>query len=361
MINQQIYDDYINPRHSTAFSSPGNIKRHNKTYGRKDILETLNSVDSYTLHREFHKPRVRNPYFVYEKREQAQADLIDVSGLKEDNDDVTFLLVLIDVFTKLAWVEPLKRKTAEATLAGLRKILADMRQLPKSILFDRGKEFVNKRVTDFLIKSKIRIIHPNSEIKAGVAERFNRTLQDMLYRYLTENETFRYIDQLKNLVHAYNNRKHRTLKYITPTEAELEANKTWVLNAHNERFSKIVEKQKNPKYEIGQKVRIKKLNHRFQRGYHERFLREHFEIIQIMRKMPIPMYVIRSLNTHDIIRGAFYAEELQPISGDVFKIEKVIKKRKLKTGEEELFVKWQGYNDTHNSWVKASDITAEYG
>jgi transposase InsO family protein len=359
-MNDEIYNNYLNPKHPTAFSSPGNIKRFNKSFGRKAILDTVNAIDTYTLHREFHKPRVRNPYFVYEKRQQVQADLIDVSGIKKDNDDITFLLVVIDVFTKLAWIEPLKRKTAEATLGALKKIIIDMRKVPKSILFDRGKEFINKRVTEFLTNNNIRIIHPNSEIKAGVAERFNRTIQDLIYRYLTENETYRYINVLKDLLYAYNNRKHRTLKNITPAQAELDENKNLVLNAHNSNYSKIVEKRKTPKFQIGQKVRIKSLTPFFQRGYHERFLREHFKIIQINKRMPIPMYIVQSLNTDDVITGAFYGEELQPVYGDVFKVEKVLKKRKLKSGEEEFFVKWQGYNENHNSWIKATDVTKTY-
>lgn len=359
-MNETIRQNYLNSRHPTAFSAPGNIKRHNNTFGRNEILNTLNSIDSYTLHREYHKPRLRNPYYVYEKRQQVQMDLIDISSLKKYNNNITFLLVAIDVFTKFGWIKPLKQKTAVETLRGIQSIFHDMGDLPKSILFDRGKEFVNRQVTNFLIGANIKIIHPNSELKAAVAERFNRTIQDKIYKYLTENETYKYIDELSNLLHSYNNRPHRTLQYITPSDAELNENKNKVLNAHNVKYTKINEKRKVPKYKIGQKVRIKSLQQHFQRGYHERFLREHFEIIGINVRMPIPMYIIKSLNTNDVIKGAFYEEELQPVSGDVFKVEKVIKKRTLRNGEEELFVKWQGYDNQHNSWIKATDVVRNY-
>lgn len=360
MINKEINDNYITPQHPTAFTSPGNVIRHNKNLKHKDVHETLNSIDAYTLHREYHKPRIRNPYFIHHKRQQLQMDLIDVSSLKKDNDNVTFLLAAIDVFTKFAWIEPLKRKTAEATLNGIMQIFNQMTQLPETILFDKGKEFTNRRVTMFLQSKNIRVIHPMSEIKAGVAERFNKTIQHRIYRYLTKFETFTFITVLDRLLRGYNNSRHRSLKYMTPTEAEMEANQGKVLTAHHERYAKIIRNRKPPKYKVGQKVLIKSLRTTFQRGYQQTFLKEHFEIIKIETTMPIPMYTIRSLNTGDVITGAFYAEELQPISGDVFKVEKVLKIRKAVDGTEELFVKWQGYNDTHNSWIKASDVTENF-
>jgi Integrase core domain/Chromo (CHRromatin Organisation MOdifier) domain len=360
-MNKEIYDNFINPVHPTAFSSPGNIRRHNNNFGRNEILQTLKSVDSYTLHREFHKPRYRNPYFIYKKRQQIQMDLIDVSQLSRDNDGITFLLVAIDVFTKRAWVRPLKRKNAEQTLWGIKSIFTVMGdQLPKSVLFDKGKEFTNRQVNRYLQSQGVKIIHPNSEIKASVAERFNRTIQRILYSYLTENETYSYLPMLQALVAAYNGRKHRTLQHkFTPHEADREENQQEVLNAHNEHYSKIVRKRKKPKYVVGQTVRIKSLAPRFQRGYHEGFLREHFVITKVLNRMPIPTYLIKSLNDNQDIEGAFYAEELQPIEGNVFKIQ-VLKKRKLKNGKLQLFVKWQGFDDSHNSWIDADTVTQEY-
>ena len=68
-MQQEIYDNYVNPRHPTAFSSPGNLKRaYEGRYGTKPILETLQHIDAYTTHREYHKPRQTNPYYIYHKR-----------------------------------------------------------------------------------------------------------------------------------------------------------------------------------------------------------------------------------------------------------------------------------------------------
>lgn len=51
-MNQEIYNNYVTPRHSIAYSSPGNVKRHyGNRFREKDIADTLQHVDSYTLHR----------------------------------------------------------------------------------------------------------------------------------------------------------------------------------------------------------------------------------------------------------------------------------------------------------------------
>lgn len=137
---QEVYNNYIEPSHPTAFSSPGNLRRHyDNRYGTKPILETLQHIDAYTTHREYHKPRVTNPFYMYRKRQQVQMDLIDVSRLKKDNRGTTFILIAIDSFTKFAWARQLPSKSAASTLPALRSILDSMGvEKPESIFFDRG-------------------------------------------------------------------------------------------------------------------------------------------------------------------------------------------------------------------------------
>jgi hypothetical protein len=358
-MNAEIYNNYINPQHPTAFSAPGNIKRFKNSFGRGEITRTLNANDTYTLHREYHRPRVRNPYFVYNRRDQLQVDLIDVSNLKKHNNNVTFLLAAIDVFSKYAWVKPLQRKSGNDTLIGIKSIISAMRLPPRSIFFDRGKEFTNAKVNTYLKRNNINVIHPSSEIKAGVAERFNRTLQDLMYKYMTENETKKYINVLQDLVNVYNNRGHRTLQYLTPKEAEDDINHKKVVSSHNINYAKIISKRKGAKYKVGQRVRINILKNRFEKGYEERFTREHFEITTILDRQPIVMYKVRSLNDGQTVKGGFYEEELQPSESEVFKVEKVLKTRRHR-GQLQYFVKWQNYGNEHNSWINANDIARKY-
>jgi Integrase core domain len=360
MEENEISANYIVPSHPTAFGGIGNIKRFYKNrFGQKKILSTLSSIDSYTLHREYKRPKYRNPFFIYSIREQIQMDLIDMRQKAADNDGVTFLMVAIDVFSKKAWVKTMRNKSAATSLTLIKQLVEEIAPPIKALFFDRGTEFKNQYVRQFLAEKNIKMIHPNSETKAAVVERFNRSFQDLIYRFLTEHETERYVDVLPQLIETYNNRGHRTLQFLTPNEAEKPENKAQVLSALNVYYSKIVSVKQRPKYVIGETVRIKILADKMRRGYQPRFHPEHFKIIDINTRMPIPMYFLQSLNTNEKISGGFYANELQPITGNIFKIEKVLKKQRIR-GVNKLFVKWQGFDDTHNSWINASDVTRAY-
>lgn len=137
---QEIHDDYVNPGHPVAFSSPGNLKRHYANrYGTKPITESLQHIDSYTTHREYHKPRFTNPFYLHKKRQQVQMDLIDVSRLRQHNFGATFILVAIDSFTKFAWARQLTSKAAAKSLYAIRGIIESMgADKPETIFFDRG-------------------------------------------------------------------------------------------------------------------------------------------------------------------------------------------------------------------------------
>jgi transposase InsO family protein len=359
----QIEEQYIKPSHPIAFSSPRTIRGFykqnvNEILPVKSVDEALSGVDSYTLHREYKKPKERNPFFIYSLREQIQADLIDVRQLAKHNDGVTFILTAIDCFSKRAWIEPMENKTAKTSLRVIEKVVASMMPKPKAILFDRGSEFKNVQVRKYLEEEGIKLIHPNSEMKAAIIERFNRSIQDLIYRYMTENETFRYIDMLQDLSKTYNNRGHRTLKYLTPMDAEKTENKGKVLDALNEHYTRIVLLNKKVKYEVGQTVRVKALPSRFDRGYHERFNREHFKIINVTTRMPIAMYTLQSLNNNEIIKGNFYSNELQPIKGDIYKM--TVLKSRRRRGKLQHFVKWRDFDDSHNEWLDAENVTASY-
>ncbi|SRR6266446_3225201 len=137
---------YTNPGHHIAFSSATSIHDHykrnfNRNIPLKAIKNALSEVDSYTLHREYKKPRNRNPFYVYEIREQVQMDLIDVRQLAKYNGGVNFLLAAIDVFTKRAWIEPMEDKSAKTCLRVINKIVENTLPPIRTILFDRVRKY----------------------------------------------------------------------------------------------------------------------------------------------------------------------------------------------------------------------------
>ncbi len=124
--------------------------------------------------------------------------------MAEDNENVRYLLVLIDVVSRYLFVQPLKTKRGVDVLSALKKIFAT--QKPKKLQTDDGKEFVNREVGQYLKKEGVTFFTVKSDKKAAIAERVVRTLKDKIHRYMNEAHTLKYIDVLQDLVESYNNK-----------------------------------------------------------------------------------------------------------------------------------------------------------
>ena len=354
---------YRTPGHPIAFSSPERIYKYFNGDVSRDLIQgALESIDSYTLHREYKKPRYYNTHYVYHRRSQFQADLIDISSLKKDNDDITFLLMIIDIFTRKAWVMPLKRKTALETRDAFASWIRDMEESghhPKSILTDSGKEFLNNQIQLLMQSHNIRMDQAKNINKASIVERANKSIQILIYKYLTDRGETRYLDVLQEIMETYNNRRHRSLNGMSPNEADDPDNEEIVRSIHMKKYAKInAHRTKVPKLKKGDTVRIKTYAtapSSARRSYLQQFHGELFKVVKVNRRMPIVMYELMSMNTEENIQGGFYANELMRITGDTFKIEKVLRKRK-RGRKVEYLVRWKFFDSRWDSWVDSKDI-----
>ncbi len=357
---------YTTPGHPVAFSAPKRVADHFRI-GLGKAKEILEHLDPYRLHREYRRPSEYNPIYVHERRDQVQADLIDVSRLKLYNDGVCFLLVLIDVMTKKLWVYRLKTKSARSMVAALTGWIAALTPAgqAKILKTDKGTEFTNAQVQALLRHHGVEWQPALGTLKACVAERVNKTLQILLFKYLTENETFRYIDKLESMVQTYNTRPHTSLRGMTPEEADRPANQARVQAVFHDRYAEVAgARRRKVKFAVGDIVRVKTLSKKISptnRSYAQQFSKEFFTVTRINRTLPIPLYYIRSMDTHDHIEGGFYAEELQRqrVDDDEWKVERVIRRRTVR-GVPMVYVKWMHFSPAHNSWVREADITRRY-
>ena len=106
---------------------------------------------------------------------------------------------------------------------------------------------------------------------------------------------------------------------------------------------------KDPKFKVGDHVRMSKYKNIFAKGNTPNWSEEIFVIKEIKNTVPWT-YVINDLNGEEII-GAFYENELQKTNQEEFRIEKVITRK-----GDKIYVKWKGYEDLFNSWVDKKDI-----
>ena len=154
----------------------------------------------------------------------------------------------------------------------------------------------------------------NIKGKSVIAERFIRTLKTKIYKYVTSVSKNLYIVKLDDIVKDYNNKYHPSIK-MKPADVR---DNTYI------NFKKEIN-NKNPKFKVGDQVRISKYKNIFDKGYMPNWSEEIFLIKKIKNTLPWT-YVINDLNDEEII-GTFYEKELQGTNQQKFRIEKVIKKK----------------------------------
>ena len=140
-----------------------------------------------------------------------------------------------------------------------------------------------------------------------------------------------YIDKLDGTVDEYNNTHHRTIK-MKPVDVK---DNTYI------DFDKEVN-DKEPKFKVGDHVRISKYKNILAKGYTPNWSEQVFVIKKAKNTIPWT-YVINDLNGEEIT-GTFYEKELQKTNQKEFRIEKVLKKK-----GDKLYVKWKGYDNSFNS------------
>ena len=175
--------------------------------------EVLQRDLGYTLH----KPRRRRfptlPVMVYGIDEQWTADLIEVNNIAKYNRGYRYLLTVVDVFSKHAWVEPVKNKTGKTVTDAMTKILKRSEgRKPLNLQTDDGKEFYNKTFQELMKRKDIHHFSTSGDTKSSVIERFNRTLKQRMYRYFTSQNTLNFVPVLQDLVEGYNRSYHRSIK-----------------------------------------------------------------------------------------------------------------------------------------------------
>ena len=258
----------------------------------------------------------------------------------------------MDVFSKYAWVKPIKNKTSDTVAKKFKEIFEESGRRPKKLWTDRGGEFIglidqtpgetgefdcphcgksNKnqsgltqhlsRFCPVLFPDKAKenttklkniiLYHTEGKNKASIAERFVKTIKGKMWKYMTENETKKIIDVLDDLVKEYNNTEHSTIK-MTPTEASKKENEEKVFNT-----AYIVDETKrNIKIDlkVNDRVRITRKKKEGAKGYEANWSDEIFKIREIKKTNPLTFLLSDAKDHH--IKGPFYKQEIQKTKYD---------------------------------------------
>ena len=285
-----------------------NIKSNPK-YSAKiaDFLRTykLHSVNKRISKKIFPRRRViaRCPFDVW------MADLIEYPAIKWYNKNNTFILLVIDVFTKVIYAEPMKRKLGENTAEAMEKILAKVESAPVMLVTDRGREFYNSAFRNVMFSNGINHFSTPTltKFKASVAERAIRTIKTRIGRYMQDTKSNTWIDVLDDIVEGYNKTPHSS-HGLPPLD---------VIN-HNR---KEVYKRLYPKtllkvdcrLKVGDKVRKIREKQDFEKGYTPNWSEEIFTIATVRQKNTVCWYTLAD-SSGDVLTGIWYYYQLNLVT-----------------------------------------------
>ena len=165
---------YVNVNESSALGRRSRLQNRFLKVDKKHVTDWLRGQETYTLHRPARTKFRWRPTIVAGPGVQVQANLMDVRSHAKNNDGVTYLLNIVDLFSKNARSLPIKNKSAQSVTEALRKSGATKRL--GYFQTDKGKEFFNTSVKDYFKYEKVKLFSSENEtIKASIVERFNRT------------------------------------------------------------------------------------------------------------------------------------------------------------------------------------------
>jgi hypothetical protein len=195
---------------------------------------------------------------------------IDLIYLEDKHlNQASYGLCCIDAFTKKADVELMKRKTKGSTVDAMMEVFERM-GIPDMLYCDEGSEFNNIPFKNMCDELKIRLVFTIRH--ATIVERFNRTIKEMLHKYLQSTKSKTITNVLPKIVRNYNNSYHSTIE-MTPNEVTEATQHIVQINLLNNLRSK-------PYYKlsIGDKVRVQMKPKSFEKGYKPKFSERIYEV-----------------------------------------------------------------------------------
>ena len=302
VLKDKAYDITSNPKYDGY--QRGSVSMVYKYFDKKSTGNGFKKLkntarNSSILADELHKPIIRkfNKRKVYSqfKYNIWGVDLADMQSLNRKNKDIKYLLCAMDLYSKCAFVIPLKDKKGISIVNAFNKIIKQSNRKPNKIWVDQGGEFYNNVFEKWLSDNDIIMYSTYIEDKSVVAERFIRTLKNKLYKHMTATGKNVYYGVLDDVVNKYNNTKHSTIK-MKPVDVK--NNKRVYIDEHNE---------KDSRFKVGD--RVSRYKNIFAKRYTPNWSKEIFIVDKINDTVPYT-YNLKDLNDEEII-GSFYDKELQ--------------------------------------------------
>ena len=184
---------------------------------------------------------------------------------------------------------------------------------------EKGSEFYHRSMKSWLEKNDIEMYSRHNEGKSVISERSIRTLKNKIYKYMTSISKNAQIDKLDGIVNKYNYTYHSIINVKPSTYVDVKPS-TYIDSSKKTN-------DKNPKFKIGDIVRISIYKNIFAKDYVTNWSEE-VSVIKKVKSTVLWTYVISDLKSEEIV-GTFYEKELLKTNQKELRVEKVITQKAI--------------------------------
>ena len=196
-------------------------KESNPAVKAKDVDKFLDAQLSYQLLKETKNLSSHLGHIVaFKINEIWQIDIYDVSRFETSNKKFKHMFAVVDVFTRFAYIIPMKNKDIDSTSKALEEILSYNKNKSYLIMSDNDSSFLGSEFQKVLVKYDIHH-DPNAvgdHNSLGIIDNFAKRIKRILTAYFLQSKKKNWIDVIQKIVATYNVSPHSSLGGFTPTE-----------------------------------------------------------------------------------------------------------------------------------------------
>jgi hypothetical protein len=264
MLMEQLYKQYFYPSAKKFYEI---LREHDIPATHAEVKEFIEGYNVSQVHKPVRKEKKKQLNTIASTAEdEFQIDLLDYSKFKTSNRHFSWILVAIDLFTRKGYAQPVKNKTPSSVLDAFLKLGIQ----PKMVVHDDGSEYkgvFQKYLEDNDIANYS--INSRNHSTFGVVDRFARTIKEKIEKHFTANNTVNWVNQLNNVINAYNSTPQSGIADIAPNNAENEHDlissiNFWKAAENNDKTAKAKPKKT---FKVGDIVRYKINKSQFAKGY----------------------------------------------------------------------------------------------
>lgn len=192
-----------------------------KRYSHEQIKNAIAPETSYQMHNKPSKP-IRSSVVAFKQNQIWMCDLLDMSNYYRTNQGYRWILLITDVFSRKAYAVATKNKNADTILEAFQSVVKSVGETPRQLITDNGSEFTNRNFQDYIEKSNVFhfMSEPGYHPTLGIIDRLSRTIKEKIFKMFTDEDTTDWVSNLEDIIKAYNNSPHLSLKYLAPNDVD---------------------------------------------------------------------------------------------------------------------------------------------